>query len=343
MANFASALPYRPFGALRFLLALMVLAQHGLLLLPEAGRALFYSLEMGVVAVSVFFALSGYVVSEALDKVYPGRPVRFLANRLLRILPLYICVLVFSILLDSLLYARGHLVPLDAPLSVAPWRPAVVLSGLFDIVPGLAALHAGGQAFSFIPFAWTLRIELVFYALAAAWCLLPAARLRDAAGWTLGLAVFIAFVVRPKAFPQQVLCVPFFAFGIRAYRGAGWRALLPITAGAALAFTFWAQRGHPVIVAQIPVLLVLLGIVLWLALHPCGHGTLMRWDKRLGALSYPLYIGHGIVFVAFASLTPQRGWILYACGLATAVLFAAGLDAYIDRPLSVLRTKIRSA
>ncbi len=333
-----TSVPYRPFGCLRFLLALMVLAQHGLLLLPQTSRQMFYTLELGVIAVSVF--LSGYVVSEALDRFYFGQPGRFLLNRILRILPLYVTVLGLSILLDSFLYARVHLIALDAPLHGAPWRPAVILSGLFDILPGLSALHVGGQAFSFIPFAWTLRIELVFYTLAAAWCMLPASRLRDVAGWGLGLAVFGAFLLRHAAFPQQVLCMPFFAFGIRAYRDTRWTTLLPLAAGAALAFTFWAQRGHPLVAAQIQVLLILLGAMCWLAQRPCT-GALVRWDKSLGALSYPLYIGHGVVFTVFASLAPRLGWELYASGLAASMLFAIILNACIDRPLRSLRTRVR--
>jgi peptidoglycan/LPS O-acetylase OafA/YrhL len=319
----------------------MVLAQHGLLLLPPTQREIFYTLEMGVVAVSVFLALSGYVVSEALDKLYPGRPIRFLLNRILRILPLYLFVLCLSILLDSLLYAYAHLVALDAPPHGPPWQKTLILSGLFDVLPGLSALHVGGQGFSFIPFAWTLRIELVFYGVAAAWCALPASRWRDAAGWALGLGGFTAFLLRPAAFPQQMLCLPFFAFGISAYRAARWRTVIPLAAGAALSFSFWAQRGHPLVPVQISVLLILLGVMRWLSLRPCNTATFMRWDKRLGALSFPLYIGHGAVFTGLASLAPRLGWDVYAYGMVAALVFALVLDACIDRPLRALRTQIR--
>ena len=79
---------YRPFGAFRFGLAMMVVLQHGLLLLAPSDRQFLYSLEMGAVAVTTFFALSGFIVAEASATFYAGRPGAFLANRALRVVPL---------------------------------------------------------------------------------------------------------------------------------------------------------------------------------------------------------------------------------------------------------------
>lgn len=78
---------YRPFGAFRLALAMMVLLQHGLLVLNSRGRELFYDLELGAVAVTTFLALSGFIVAEAIDRFYAGRPLAFLANRALRVVP----------------------------------------------------------------------------------------------------------------------------------------------------------------------------------------------------------------------------------------------------------------
>ena len=66
---------------------MMVLVQHGLLLLPEGQRGMLYQLELGAVAVAVFFALSGFIVAEAVGTFYAGRPVAFLVNRTLRVVP----------------------------------------------------------------------------------------------------------------------------------------------------------------------------------------------------------------------------------------------------------------
>ncbi len=337
----------RPFGLLRFALALLVLLQHGQALLPPAAKTLFYSLELGAVAVSCFFALSGFIVAEALGSFYAGRPGAFLANRLLRILPPFAASLVLGIAVQSALYAGGHLAALDAPLAGAPWQKRVMLSGLLEIVPGLPAWRVSGQAFAFTPFAWTLRLELAFYLLAAGvWCCrrcrwLPAAML------AIGYGMFLLFLVHRGALPRQILTVPFFGFGLAAFRYRqipSRRAMMQLAFAAALvplAFTCWGQRGHPVLACQLPLLGTLLAIFLVLSGAGDIPAALRRWDRMLGDLSYPLYIGHGTVLVLFASLFRDRGWPLYAAGVISALLLAAILHVAVERPLRGLRDRLR--
>jgi peptidoglycan/LPS O-acetylase OafA/YrhL len=341
--------PYRLFGAFRFALAVMVLLQHCLLLLPDPAKETFYWLELGAVAVTVFFALSGFVVAEAVTRFYAGHPARFLANRLLRLFPLYGAVLALTIGLDSALYAGGRLVPLDGALHGPPWQAGVILSGLLDIVPGLPAHRPGATAFSFIPFAWTLRIELLFYLGAAFICWLPV-RYRSAPAMVgLSYALFGLFLSQHGHLPGQMLCIPIFAFGICAYRAprnaSAWHTinLFGLAICSALAFTYWGQRGHPVLAFQLPLLGLLFAMLLVLARMPVRRSALMAWDKRLGALSYPIYIGHGVILTALRSLTPDRSWLLYATGALAAILLAVILDAAIDRPMRSIRTRVRGA
>jgi peptidoglycan/LPS O-acetylase OafA/YrhL len=341
----AQPAPYRPFGGFRFMLAAMVLLQHGLLLLPLSSRFIFYRLELGAVAVTVFFALSGYVVAEAVTCFYAGRPLRFLANRVLRLVPLYSLALALAIGLDGWFYARGHLVTLDAPLQGPPWDAKVILGGLLDIVPGMAAHRLSGQSFSFIPFAWTLRVECAFYLAASLVCVLP--QRRPSLTWACGLtyALFSIFLWRHAQLPQQLLCIPFFAFGVCAYRmeqgsrGAAAANLLAMSICAAIAFTFWAQRGHPDIAVQLPLLGLLLATLVWLGRHSAPR--LARLDKQLGALSYPLYIGHGVILTAMVNITAQRSWQLYAVGMALSLGFAMALHAAVERPLRKIRARVR--
>ena len=106
--NLAPAPPqYRPFGALRLGLALLVVAQHFQHLLPEDQRTAFHRLGLGAVAVAVFFAISGFVVAEANAVFYPGRPGAFLANRLLRVVPPYFAALALSVLVHAALWQAG--------------------------------------------------------------------------------------------------------------------------------------------------------------------------------------------------------------------------------------------
>ncbi|MER8779076.1 hypothetical protein NKJ09_27610 [Mesorhizobium sp. M0189] len=84
------------------LLAIFVVLQHFLAnLVPEPIATAPLPCEFGNIAVLVFFALSGFVISEAADRIYAGRPVAFMANRLLRILPHF----ALATILQSLLLA----------------------------------------------------------------------------------------------------------------------------------------------------------------------------------------------------------------------------------------------
>jgi peptidoglycan/LPS O-acetylase OafA/YrhL len=347
---------YRPFGAFRFALAGMVLGQHCMLLLTPNERTVFFGLVLGPVAVACFFALSGFIVAEAMGRFYTDRPIAFMGNRLLRVVPPYVLALALAIAVQSALFAYGRLVALDVGLAGAPWQPRVILAGLCDIVPGLPGERISGQAFSFIPYAWTLRVEFAFY-LAA---FLAAAAMRrmgppGAMGRTwvavsalaLAYLLFVRFVLRHGVGAQQILCVPFFAFGLACFflcRRPGLMArlhLLAVSACVPLAFTYWTQKGHPVVVYQIACLCVLFAIFHALTRIARVPAAARGTDKRLGDLSYPLYIGHGVIVVALASLTDQRGWLLYAAGIVLSLLLAGVLHVVAERPVRGLRDRLR--
>ena len=65
--------------------------------------------EPGSLAVLAFFALSGFVIAEAADVAYRGRPVAFLGNRLLRIVPHFVLAMMISIILQGYFFAAGML------------------------------------------------------------------------------------------------------------------------------------------------------------------------------------------------------------------------------------------
>jgi peptidoglycan/LPS O-acetylase OafA/YrhL len=327
---------------------MMVLLQHQLLLLPVPERTLFYRLEFGAVAVTAFLALSGFIVCDALHRFYAGRPVAFLVNRLLRIVPPYLIMLLLTIAVDSWLFSRGRLAPPDGPLSGSPWGWRMIIAGFLEIIPGLTPRRIEGQGFSFIPFAWTLRLEMAFYLAAtfAVWC--PGlGRLRGPASAALAYTAFFLFVLSHGKGPQQLLCVPFFAFGICAFRASKKPSLpaiahlLGVSALIPLAFSYWGQRGDPLPAAQLPLLCLLLGLLLLLARADQLGPRIVQWDRWFGALSYPLYIGHGLVLTVFCSLALDPGWRLYAAGAATSLLLAFALHHLAETPVQRLRDRVR--
>jgi len=342
---------YRPFGAFRFVLASTVLLQHGLVLLAPPDREVFYDLELGAVAVVAFFALSGFIVAEATQNFYTGRPAAFLVNRVLRVVPPYLAALVITVAADAWLYSRGILQPLVGTLHGSPLQPRVIAAAILEIVPGLPAIRISGQDFSFVPFAWTLRMEFAFYLAAFATCFVARHR---RVGRSAGLIAFAAaygafwvFVLRGGQGPLQIVCVPFFAFGVGVFLfgrtpGIAAAAHLGFALGCSLlAFTYFRQHGHPIVAFQLGLTTVLFALVLVLSRLTAAPGPLRSWDRRLGELSYPLYISHGVVLTVLGSLSDRRGALPYALAIIVALLLAAGLHIVVEQPLRALRTRVR--
>ncbi|MFW5836877.1 MAG: hypothetical protein ACOCVM_02635, partial [Desulfovibrionaceae bacterium] len=62
----------------------------------------------------------------------------------------------------------------------------------------------------------------------------------------------------------------------------------------------------------------------------------VRWDRRLGALSYPFYLTHFLAIGIFEThFDDTPNWLLFLCQ----VLSALGLYALLDRPLNRWRQR----
>ncbi len=341
----APAALYRPFGALRLLLALFVLFQHQLHLLPATDRMFFYRSEIGVVAVAAFFAISGFIVCEANATFYRFRPVAFLENRALRLLPCYFAAVLLAAAAHYALYRAGRFVPLDGPLAGSPLRPSILLSAALEILPGLEPRYISGADFSLIPFAWTLRIESAFYLVAFAVCAFWRP-LSPSLAVALGYAAF-AFGLWHGGEPQILVYVPLFLFGIAAFDyvrrpDRGRAAHLAVAAFCiAVAFPRWHQRGTPQLFAQMALLAALLAIFLVLALRTRLSPALRRLDRACGDLSYPLYVSHGTILILLADAGPPPGLPLYGTGLTLSLLLAYALHRTIEMPIRHFRDRLR--
>ena len=90
------------------MLAVLVMVQHfGADLAPAPLAVALAPYSVGSVAVLVFFALSGFVITEAVDTVYRTRPGPFLANRLLRILPHFLLAVILAMLAHEFFRIAG--------------------------------------------------------------------------------------------------------------------------------------------------------------------------------------------------------------------------------------------
>jgi peptidoglycan/LPS O-acetylase OafA/YrhL len=166
---------------------------------------------------------------------------------------------------------------------------------------------------------------------------------------TAAYALFCIFLVRHGQGPRQILCIPFFGFGLGVflYRErpclASMLLLCVLAALVPIAFTLWRQHGHPVLLYQLPWVGALFVTLFLLSGVRRLPETLKRLDKRLGDLSYAIYIGHGFVLVILSSLADQRGWLLYWLGVGGAFIFAKLLHATIEVPLRGARDRLRGS
>ena len=337
---------YRPFGAFRFGLALMVMLQHFQHLLAPSETAIFGCMGFGIMAVAVFFAVSGFVVAEANAVFYRGRPLAFMANRLLRLAPPYYAALALSMMVQLVLWRSGRLALWDYPAAGAPLTWYRVVGGLFGLLPALRALMPA-DAFEFIPFAWTLRLEMAFY-LAVALALLAAARL--GCRWVIPAAAAVAYLASVAVLVSGrhgiLTTAPMFLTGLGIWlagTGRGWACCVPL---AVVLPAFWwgfvslGQNPHPAHGAQFIVLAGLVALFAVLSVSPAPPSW-RAIDRRLGDLSYPLYLNHYVVGIALTDLFAYRGVKLYVMGEVLSVALAAGMASLVDRPLIAMRNRLR--
>jgi len=328
------------FGSYRYLLAHMVLLSH---LWPGLG------LWPGPYAVFAFFVLSGYLMSQVLEETYPAdlRGVaRFLLNRALRIYPPYWLALAAGLVTVAFIpedAARVDVWPIW-PRGWDQWARNVFIFGLNE------------EPFRVVLPAWSLDIELMFYLVMATGMTRSRAACRV---WLAASLAWTLYLVSAEAsFPDRYASLlsaslPF-ACGANLYhardrlrRGLHWRGHVLLAVG-----LFVANAALPRFIGYDP---FELGFYLSLLLTAYGVGALVargerllpvwfsRLDRRLGELSYPIFLCHLPVlpWVVWAGLAPAKGgaMLLFGTLLANVVGFVIHLVA--ELPLVHLRGRVR--
>ena len=290
--------------------------------------------EAGWVGVYVFFVISGFVIAMSAQ----GKsPAQFAIGRVTRIWP---ALVVFATLALIAVLIRT---PLPSGESLARWVRALLLSPQGPWIDGAI---------------WTLTVEAVFYGLI---CLLIATlgvgrlpqvarmvALASALFWLVvmgGAATGIAAAYWAKV--TLLTTGAFFALGILFYDGhrAGWTAARVMWCGVAMAASAaalaqFAQDNGLNADGQAVLLwagLIVLGIVMTGAERRWRPGAGMRMlARRLGLMTYPLYLVHQISggFVVWLLLQAGLG-----AGAAVSVmvgvilLVSYGFTLWIEPPL----------
>lgn len=157
------------FHLLRFVLAAMVIFCHSHTLLGRATPLSLLSgtlLNEGAITVDGFLVISGFLICQS--AVRSRNALTFLSKRLLRILPGFCCALMFSVILGALAY-DGSVVEYvrlrhNGPLS---WMLNWLTLNVQPEQAGVTGVFVTNPVTSLNMSLWTIRFQLVFYALMA--------------------------------------------------------------------------------------------------------------------------------------------------------------------------------
>jgi len=333
-------------GLIRTLLALAVMLGH-------AGYSSRGFLNPGL-AVQCFYIISGFYMSLILTDKYRANTL-FYSNRLLRLFPSYFVALAATL---AFVFAGNALLGFDwsGQISAPSFGAMIALLGAnlvilgqdilcwFDVAPSgdLALVGTVPDAtpawrFMLIPQAWSISLELMFYAMAPFLALL---RTR----WLIAIAVAsvavrtmdvgMGYWLWPRRLFPGELCL--FLFGMISFR---------------------AMRAMPDDISKfgIPALVCLIGLLLahphlpvneqvtWALLYAAVAIALpflfLRFkssaaDRRIGDLSYPIYLVHILAISIVDAL--QVEWRLAAIFCVT-ILASVALYYAVELPIESVR------
>jgi peptidoglycan/LPS O-acetylase OafA/YrhL len=352
-------------GLLRLWLAFEVLRSHA----TPMGNAW---MPVGQAAVEAFFVLSGFAMSMVLEQKYGQDRRRFWTQRFIKLWPSYAMAALLCLAYESWLrLAKNTGAGLMTELAAAPspsWQAWLLLGfsnlsligqdllALLCLEPGSGALRAisnpflhpfPASHFVVLPQAWSLSVEVSFYALAPWYVRLSSRALVGI--FILGILLRWGLVASglpmdPWAFRLAPVELSTFSIGIlswRVFRSGAWqRPGLPPWLGSLSA---WALILAAPMASTNP-LLQSLAMALSSALALpwiFGAAKSQGWDRMLGDWAYPYYLLHilvaliGMDIAQTWSLTP-RFWVLApGCLLASALFWLA-----MRPPLAMLQRRL---
>lgn len=331
-------------GLLRFVLAMFVVVAH----LTEGVS--FFS-HWGVFAVFGFYVISGYLITVILNETYSFRFFAFVANRFLRLFPIYYIVALGSLLIIS--FSSG------ASIFHSAWS---IQTRMVDIIGNslVFPFEFYDASFRVVPPTWSVAVELVCYFLL----------------WLV--------VARNKTLAISIVLVSSLYHIVSLVEGADWTrryspfyaALLPFALGASIYFFRIALAA---LSSRASSHISLLSCVVWLInLVFCGFmaglggrffdfffyinlislvvfvGTVknasikllsMKLNKVLGDLAYPIFLTHWIVGYVVSQWIlegERRGLTLFAVSLFPILVVSYALSECATRLIEPLRSKVRN-
>lgn len=303
------------FDALRLLAALTVIVGHAWALTGVRGGPLLGGHLVHHDAVYVFFAISGYLIASSWAR--SPHPLRFLRNRVLRIVPALAVVVLVTV------FAIGALVTTDPRYFGEPATWSYLGNIVMVAQYTLPGVFEGNPVTSVNGALWTLGAEFACYLGVLAIGLI--ARRRAPIVFAALVVPLVAVSTLPGVLPKGMAAVTtamvFFAVGAALSAPAVSRYVRLVPAVALLALwvvagVLWGEAGRVIAWVAVPYAVVALGT---------RSTPVVRDAGRFGDFSYGLYLwGFPVQQLVVLALGPLAIWldllIVVPVSLALAIL-----------------------
>jgi peptidoglycan/LPS O-acetylase OafA/YrhL len=318
--------------SMRFVAAALVFAQHLFEAREGLGKTYLIPLAPGVAGVALFFFISGFVIPMA---ARDGLDVRtFFVRRLFRIYPLYLAVLG----LMALAGATGLLPQLEIVISSSA---TVWLANLLIIAEYVHVLP-------FVGVAWTLSVELAWYAIFAASIMLFGKRAADrldvlvpASLLALTAASLLIGERIPLGRPTMIYAavLGFQCFRYRAGEIDAKRLRLSVLvfavvglAGNYVAFGHFRHPNLTVMQTIGPWVLATAVFLIWTLYRPVREARALNAGvlPALGAMSYSIYLLHS--FASSIAHTHFAPALQIAASVGLTLIFSWLAYNFIEKP-----------
>lgn len=347
-------------GLFRLLLAISVLFAH-------VAKPNWYTGLGGDLAVETFFLISGFYMSRILSTTYKSKR-HFYINRALRILPIYYFVLFLTVVQLQIFASLGIGKVFEWPKTASEllaFIPNISIFGsdwvqFFNLSSGgLGPIGVSGgigtaSTFLLIAPAWTLGLELTFYLIAPFIVRLSSQYLSLTIMFLLAMRILYAtfgYSQDPWSYRFIVFELPIFFLGVLAYRlkmSEKFNFRISNRAIYSAVMAFYLIVGLIIQHTNTQYAFMLM-VTIFFGLFILLCSTDEDRDRRIGELSYPLYLCHILTISSTAAILEKLGFfdLSHSRGffeilvLALSVL-AAKVLLGMSSPIEKLREKIRN-
>jgi peptidoglycan/LPS O-acetylase OafA/YrhL len=294
--------------------------------LDSAGLSWLYPFNIGEYGVSLFFVISGFVISMTLDRI--ERPTDFLVSRLSRLYPAFWAGIVVTTVFRLLVWKEDFSLSMFlANLTMFPtWFGESFTDGVY----------------------WTLMVEMQFYAfMLLIWYLKLIRHLEYVClGWFALLAVSqkaYGLGISPEIvnwFTDALILkhIPLFGAGMMFFRirADRWTPLRATVIALAYAATWLSGNTLKAIIVSL--VFIAMGLLCAGRLLPLGRSRFLLW---LGDRSYGIYLVHSMIGLMLMQQVAGSGGgvaLMFLVPLAVSLVLAEGINRLVEKPsLSAIR------